>query len=242
MNLKKINIFNRNIDVYQQVIDYAVPVNFVYVQYPQQKKPEDLYPNTTWEVIDYQGCFFRAEGGSASTFVEEGGTLTKQGYQNAYHNHTHSHTHTLSHTHSFNHRHKTTTTVGYSGTTVSFWFDARDVNGTSALPYGSVICDSSGLSASRKDADYVACDDATGSGGHAVGHFAYSGGNHNHSGTGTSDYPINPTNTTYNNTTSGANTSTTSNANTTSTSYDGSSTVKEARPDNYTIKVWKRTA
>ena len=217
MNLKKINIFNRNIDVYQQVIDYAVPVNFVYVQYPQQKKPEDLYPNTTWEVIDYQGCFFRAEGGSASTFVEEGGTLTKQTYQNAYHNHTHSHTHTLSHTHTFNHRHQFSVTVSGANHHHDAYVKSWDKGGSGSGNHADTTND-------------------------AGQHYTGYSGSLSMSGSGTTGYPRNVNDTAYNNTTSDASTTTTSGANTSSTSYNGSSTVKEARPDNYTIKVWKRTA
>lgn len=234
MNLKKINIFNRNIDVYQQVIDYAVPVNFVYVQYPQQKKPEDLYPNTTWEVIDYQGCFFRAEGGYASTFVEEGGTLTKQTYQNAYHNHTHSHTHTLSHTHTFNHRHQFSVTCsgGNHRHGQNLNGESGDNNLRPMKGNGGVASSANGLALYDSTTYYTTDYSQAVTDWQTV----------SVSGSGTTDYPCSNTSTTKTNTTSGASTSTTSDANTTSTSYNGSSTVKEARPDNYTIKVWKRTA
>jgi hypothetical protein len=48
-------------------------------QYPQEKYPTDIYPCTEWEEItDYNGAFFRTEGGNADAFIEENGTLTPQ--------------------------------------------------------------------------------------------------------------------------------------------------------------------
>lgn len=55
------------------------PVGDTYVQYPQCKSPMDLWGTfSTWEVVNYNGAFFRAEGGNASPFIKEGGVLTKQ--------------------------------------------------------------------------------------------------------------------------------------------------------------------
>ena len=42
---------------------------------------------STWEVIDYDGAFFRASGGNAAAFIEKTGVLSKQAGQNLSHNH-----------------------------------------------------------------------------------------------------------------------------------------------------------
>ena len=49
--------------------DLVWPIGVTYVQYPQQASPMDLWGAfSTWEVIDYDGSFFRAEGGNAKAF------------------------------------------------------------------------------------------------------------------------------------------------------------------------------
>jgi len=46
------------------------PVGFVYIQFPNQSSPADLFPDYRWENItpQYAGAFFRVEGGNASAF------------------------------------------------------------------------------------------------------------------------------------------------------------------------------
>ena len=44
------------------------PVGVIYTQYPQQKSPQELFPNTTWVEVNYGGAFFRASGGNAKAF------------------------------------------------------------------------------------------------------------------------------------------------------------------------------
>lgn len=68
----------------QTAFDDAHPINEVYTQYPWQKSPEELYNTdrvkSVWEIIkDYNGAFFRAEGGLADEFQEEKieGTILK---------------------------------------------------------------------------------------------------------------------------------------------------------------------
>lgn len=48
----------------------AVPIGFVYVQFPGEKSPQELFGCGTWQNITAQfpGAFFRAEGGNASAF------------------------------------------------------------------------------------------------------------------------------------------------------------------------------
>lgn len=48
----------------------AVPIGFVYVQFPGEKSPQELFGCGTWQNVTAQfaGAFFRAEGGNASAF------------------------------------------------------------------------------------------------------------------------------------------------------------------------------
>ena len=64
------------------IIDMVWPIGVIYTQYPQQKSPQELFPNTTWEEVNYGGAFFRASGGNAKAF--NGG---KQGQSLQKHNH-----------------------------------------------------------------------------------------------------------------------------------------------------------
>lgn len=55
----------------------APPLDFIYIQFRNQKDPNALFPGTTWQNISNQhaGRFFRVEGGNAATFgsQQEGG-------------------------------------------------------------------------------------------------------------------------------------------------------------------------
>ena len=51
----------------------------VYVQYPQQEAPQDLFICTKWKLQEqYAGAFFRATGGNAAPFINQTGELIKQ--------------------------------------------------------------------------------------------------------------------------------------------------------------------
>lgn len=67
----------------QEIFDIIHPVGEVYVQYPQQDPPATLYNKSgitsTWTVINYNGAFFRAQGGNAIAFSEKGSVLESQG-------------------------------------------------------------------------------------------------------------------------------------------------------------------
>ena len=53
----------------QSQFDMIWPVGSVYTQYPAQKSPNELWGDlSTWEVLDYGGAFFRANGGNADNF------------------------------------------------------------------------------------------------------------------------------------------------------------------------------
>lgn len=76
-----------------EAINEAWPVGITYVQYPQQKSPQELFPKTTWEELFYKGAFFRASGGGAAAFIEKSGVLSTQNQSLQRHNHTIAHTH-----------------------------------------------------------------------------------------------------------------------------------------------------
>ena len=81
----------------QAIFDIVHPVGEVYVQYPQQDPPATIYNKSgitsTWTVIDYDGAFFRAQGGNAIAFSEKGSSLSTQADSVKEHQHTINHTH-----------------------------------------------------------------------------------------------------------------------------------------------------
>lgn len=54
------------------------PIGAVYTQYPNCKEPKELWEKTNWELLNYNGAFFRAVGGKASDF----GKLQNEGLPN----------------------------------------------------------------------------------------------------------------------------------------------------------------
>ncbi len=47
-----------------------VPIGYIYIQYPNQALPNEIWPSTGWSDVSsqYDGVFFRANGGSSSSF------------------------------------------------------------------------------------------------------------------------------------------------------------------------------
>lgn len=50
------------------VVACPFPIGAVYTQYPRKKSPAELWTGTKWELLDYNGAFFRATGGNALPF------------------------------------------------------------------------------------------------------------------------------------------------------------------------------
>lgn len=77
LSTNKLQFTNTSINEINSKLD-ILPVGFVYIQFPKKKKPSDFLAGT-WEDItdEYAGLFFRAEGGNADPFIEEG-DLTAQ--------------------------------------------------------------------------------------------------------------------------------------------------------------------
>ena len=182
----------------QAAFDAAHPVDEIYIQYPTQKAPADLYNvggvRSTWEDItsEYDGAFFRAyKSGTSKSFADS--TVNpnqlsnyKQGNQNAYHRHSIDHTQSFSWTGS--HAHDFTKGGGVLGLSVT--------SGTETTQ--GLAGSNSGLwKNNNKAINYVASKSIT-----VSGNTSYSG----YSG------------------------------------YDGSSSKTESRPDNFAIRIWKRTA
>ena len=63
----------------QEDIACPIPVKGVYAQFPQQASPEELWPSAKWQLLNYDGAFFRAHGGNAESFIDASGILKKQG-------------------------------------------------------------------------------------------------------------------------------------------------------------------
>ena len=74
ITLEALKIFKNNVEnevenKFKSMFDLIRPIGDTYVQYPQQKSPMDLWGTfSTWEVINYDGAFFRAEGTNANAF------------------------------------------------------------------------------------------------------------------------------------------------------------------------------
>jgi hypothetical protein len=54
------------------------PVDSIYTQYPNCKEPKELWKETNWEIIDFNGAFFRAVGGNSNEF----GKIQNEGLPN----------------------------------------------------------------------------------------------------------------------------------------------------------------
>ena len=54
------------------------PIDSIYTQYPNCKEPKELWKNTNWEIIDYNGAFFRSVGGNSNEF----GKIQNEGLPN----------------------------------------------------------------------------------------------------------------------------------------------------------------
>ena len=57
-------------------------------QFPQEEPPSTTYPCTKWELLSFDGAFFRTEGTNAEQFIDKTGVLSAQGDQNKKHYHT----------------------------------------------------------------------------------------------------------------------------------------------------------
>ena len=76
LNNKLSNIEQTN---FKAIFDLVRPIGDTYVQYPQQASPNELWGAfSTWQVVNYDGAFFRAEGTNAQAFIEKTDNLTKQ--------------------------------------------------------------------------------------------------------------------------------------------------------------------
>lgn len=183
-----------NVD-YQTVLNALMPVGYVYVQYPQSKSPEELWPGFTWQIKDYSGAFFRSSGGCANGYASCTDVLAncKQSSQNAYHTHQ-----------VCNHSHSASTSANGGG---CIWVHSNGYG--SHFPVNGNGC-----------FEPTNCGEVYGSGDYKFSFYRDLRLNdHSHTVTGGGVCGTLP----Y-------------------TSYNGSSTNTEARPENYTIRVWVRTA
>ena len=205
----------------QALFDLVHPIGEIYVQYPATDNPNTLYNisgviTSTWVEQSYNGAFFRASGGNAGAFQTTLGTA--QGYQNAYHRHEGTYTGGPV---TNNSNHSANTYVGGPVT-----------NNSSHSAYTST----GGMSQYSTDKFHTYVDlsvgvsnniTLTGTGGGASGGQWFNARtlSINHAHTHSHDHVHNH-----------------DHVHSITTGYNGNSTDTEARPTNYTIKIWKRTA
>ena len=70
-NAKKDIVNQQNqFNIQQQEIESLIPIGFLYTQLPEQSSPQQLWPSLQWTEVtqSYAGLFFRAAGGSASSY------------------------------------------------------------------------------------------------------------------------------------------------------------------------------
>lgn len=188
-----------NVD-YQTVLNALMPIGYVYVQYPQTKSPEELWPGFTWQIKDYSGAFFRSSGGCANGYASCTDVLAncRQSSQNAYHSHT-----VCDHSHS----------ASTNSTGDGFFSFAFNSCYGSAIPirnYSGAFCVDAYGKAYQNICDYYAFENVA---------YSLCLKPHSHAVYGGGVCGSLP-----------------------GTSTNGSSTNTEARPENYTIRIWVRTA
>ena len=84
--INKLQNENNNLKLQQQKFEKEIkelkicphPIGAVYTQYPNCKEPKELWHNTIWELLKFNGAFFRATGGNSLEF----GNLQKEGLPN----------------------------------------------------------------------------------------------------------------------------------------------------------------
>lgn len=65
MIIKKIKLFNDELELFSA----AYPIGYVYKQYPGKKSPMEMWSDfSTWIELDYNGAFFRSNGGNSLSF------------------------------------------------------------------------------------------------------------------------------------------------------------------------------
>ena len=139
------------------IFDFIYPIGVTYVQYPQQASPMDLCGAfSKWEVINYDGAFFRAEGGNADAFIEESGVLSKQAGQNLCHTHSRTHSHSITdpgHTHGIPTASQDKRNGGYNDHGYSFEGNNKTTNSTTNITVDSFEgnSDSSGGNENRPE-------------------------------------------------------------------------------------------
>lgn len=102
-------------DIYPY-FDVIHPVGEVYVQYPQQMSPNDLWGDySNWIELDYSGAFFRADGGSANGFATEEDTLSSCQQEDSFASHNHGGNAYTSCTINCNNTNNKTLTGGFCG-------------------------------------------------------------------------------------------------------------------------------
>lgn len=228
--------------------DIAWPIGVTYTQYPGQKSPNELWGQySTWEELNYGGAFFRSNGGNADTFEKSLAISSINGTTIVF---------------QFSH--------GLSVGSVIYDSENNEGRVVTAVTNATTIVIDNAFSSSSLTAVLVSQVNQNKYHRHSMSHyhgFSWSG-SHGHSlliansqgntnltasnaaaitgGAQASFYPGTTTSggwySKYISGTSVSVSGNTGEASSTNTGYDGSSTKTEARPENFTMKIWIRTA
>lgn len=222
----------------QPIFDFCHPVGETYTQYPEQLNPMSLYNRngiqSTWVVIDYGGAFFRAEGGNAMTFDDNVRAITAISGNTI-----------------------TIASHGASVGTVIFDFaiengvvrnESRVVTAVSGdiltlnSQFTSTILRNVLIGQSSQNRYHNHTHSHTHNMEHTHGYYTCSTYGEASSG----PYPqvgnTHRNTPNYYSTTWGSSTNNTGGASDTNTSYNGDSVNQEARSENFTYRIWRRTA
>ena len=206
------------------VLNITRPVGSTYTQYPMQKSPMELWGTiSTWEVINYGGAFFRAEGGNAMTFDDNVKAITAVSGN--------------------------TITIASHGASVgTVIFDFAIENGVVIRNESRVVTAVSGnvLTLNSQFTSTILRNVLIGQSSqnryhnHSMSHtHSYGTGYMGSWEAGSGDYPQVGD---VHRTPSPNHWATTGGASNSNTSYNGNSTIQEARSENFTYKVWLRVA
>lgn len=222
--------------------EVAWPIGSVYTQYPGQKSPMDLWGGlSTWEVIEYGGAFFRSIGGNANAF-ENTLTISNQSGTSI----------TFATAHGLEIGSVLYDSVNNESRLVTDVTSTTQV--TISSPFSNTITSliATQVSQNRYHRHSMShkhtmahCHNMT----HT--HNACLMLNNNGSGSG-GNLEVNSGDSgwcqgrisikCYEGNTGGSSAACTGDPTSTTTGYDGSSTNREARSENFTYKIWKRTA
>lgn len=220
--------------------DIAWPIGVVYTQYPGQKDPNELWGQySTWEELNYGGAFFRGDGGNAETFEKSLNISSMSGTSI-----------TFAFAHGLAIGSVIYDNVNNEGRVVTGVTNSTTVTIDTAFSDSTITTVLIGQTDQNKEHTHTMAHTHNMEHTHSInhGHSAYAQGGGNISGTGIEwNTSKNGTNYTFdrvyvNNYSGSSGASTATNTGAASNSTTSSNGGTEARPNNFTYKIWRRIA